>query len=263
MNTTIEIPKPFKTRTADILDQSWCAVAEHSGIDYLLTEAQQFALGRRYSTPIVRFLNDYQILVVDCRAKSIKDLNATIFDLGGNVVGNFHVGDMIRDVTITKRTIAIGFADEGVLGDNPISNSGVAIFDLKGKFLHGYNSAATAGIFVMDCYCLCSAGGDEIAFVSYPTMQLIHWNAKTKHHSATTLPKIARGPCAIAIHQSKLYVIGSYHDKNTMLRIEDGSISALQIPRTTPTILRDGRFLLQSRNNLTVIDPEDLAKLPS
>lgn len=263
MNQTIEIPKPFKTRTADALDQSWCAVAEHSGIDYLFTESQKFALDRRYSTPIVRFLNDWQILIVDCRAKSIKDLNASIFDLSGNTVGNFHAGDMISDVTITKRTIAIGFHDEGVLGNNPVSKEGVAIFDLNGTFLHGYNSTATTGLFVMDCYCLCNAGGDEVTFVSYPSMQLIRWNAKSKHHAATALPNIARGPSAIAIHQSKLYIVGSYNDKNTMLRLVDNSVSSLRIPDVTPTILRDGRILLRSKNHLSVIEPEDLAKIPS
>lgn len=263
MQHTIEIPKPLKARTADVIGQSWCAIAEHSGVDYLLTETQKLTLNRRYSTPIVRFLNAWQILVVDCNSKSTKDRNATIFDLNGNVVGNFHAGNMISDVTITKRTIAIGYRDEGVLGDNLISNAGVAIFDLKGTFLHGYNSAATAGIFVMDCYCLCNAGGDEIAFVPYPTMQLIHWNAKTKHHAATGIPEEASGLSAIAIHQSKLYLVGSYRDKNTMLRIEGDSVSSFRIPCTTPTILRDGRFLLKSKNQLKIMDPEDLAELPS
>lgn len=263
MQYTIEIPTPLKVRDADVIGRTWCAIAEHSGVDYLLSESQRFALDRRYSFPKIRFLSESQILVVDCCAKSIKDPNATIFDLGGKVSGTFHAGDVISHVAVTKRTIAFGFHDEGVLGNNPVSNEGIAIFDLKGHFLHGYNSAATAGIVVMNCYCLCCAGGDEIAFVPYPSMQLVKWNAKAKHHSATSLPKEASGPSAIAIHQSKLYVIGSYHDKNAMLRIDGDTVTSLRVPQTTPNILRDGRFLLQSKNQLTTMDPEDLAELPS
>lgn len=259
----IEIAEPLKIRDADVIGQSWCAIAEHQGADYLLTETQRFALDRRYSFPKVRFLNEWQILVVDSRAKSIKDPNATIFDLGGKVSGTFHAGDVISHVAVTKRTIAVGFHDEGVLGNNSVSNEGVAIFDLKGKFLQGYNSAVIAGVEVMDCYCLCNAGGDEIAFVPYPSMHLVKWNAKAKCHSTTNLPKAASGPSAIAIHQSKLYVIGSHHDQNTMLRIDGDSVTPLKVPHTTPTILRDGRFLLQSKNQLTIMDPEDFVEPPS
>lgn len=255
----ITIPKPLKLRDADVLSKSWCAIAEHMGTDYLVTEAIQVALPRRYRSPRLSILDDEHVVVLDCVANSTNDQNGSILEKNGKIVFDFHAGQGISDVAATKRTIVVGYHDVGVMSDNKISNEGLAVFDHSGRFLTGYRSSTTERVDVMDCYCICNAGGEEIAFHSYPSLQLVKWVAMRKRHSFSEMPPIACGSAMIAIHNSILYAYSPYRKKSSLFRIADDALKLnLDFP-SRPVALRDGRILLLDKHSAKILEPDRIA----
>ena len=215
----IAIPKPLKLRDADVVGDNWFAIAEHMGTDYLMTEFLQVALLRRYRSPRIRLLDDEHVVLLDCVANSSSDQNGSILDKNGKAVVDFHAGDGVSDVVATKRTFVVGYHDDGVMSDNKISNEGLAVFDHRGRFLAGYRSSTTERVDVMDCYCICNAGGEEIAFHSYPSLQLVKWDAMRNRHSINEMPPITCGSAMIAIHNSILYAYSPYRNKSSLFRL--------------------------------------------
>ncbi len=254
----IAIPKPLKLRDADVFGDNWFAIAEHMGTDYLVTEFLQAPLLRRYRCPRIRLLNDEHLVLLDCVAHSNNDENGSIIDREGKAVVAFHAGQGVSDVVATKRTFVVGYHDYGVMSGNRISNEGLAVFDHNGRFHAGYRTATTESIDVMDCYCICNAGGDEIAFHSYPTLQLVKWNAMRKRHSVSEMPPIACGSAMIAIHNSILYAYSPYRHAGSLFRITDEAHKLKLDLSTRPVVLRDGRLLRLEKHCATILEPDQI-----
>ncbi|HWT06234.1 MAG TPA: hypothetical protein VN224_10790, partial [Xanthomonadales bacterium] len=79
--------------------------------------------------------------------------NAWVIDDDGTTRASFSIGDGIEDVLATGSQIVVTYFDEGVFGDDTLSQGGISAFGLRGEFLWGWNSSALADrLTVYDCY---------------------------------------------------------------------------------------------------------------
>ncbi|SFS50533.1 hypothetical protein [Marininema halotolerans] len=92
-----------------------------------------------------------------------QEKNAFIYNHRGRLLSSFHVGDAIEDVQAVGDHFWIGYMEEGVEGDNPLSREGVVCFNTKGKLLFSYLATAIKQGLpeVRDCYGLNASANGE------------------------------------------------------------------------------------------------------
>ncbi|MFZ5987722.1 MAG: hypothetical protein ACOYWZ_11435 [Bacillota bacterium] len=103
------------------------------------------------------------------------DLNGKIFDLNGNLIKEFLLGDGIQDMKVTdKNVIWTSYFDEGVFGNygwhNPIGSYGLRSWNQEGESIYIHNN--TDSHFICDCYALNVVSDNEVWFYYYTDLLL-------------------------------------------------------------------------------------------
>ncbi|MCX7748205.1 MAG: hypothetical protein N2645_15165 [Clostridia bacterium] len=122
----------------------------------------------------VQPIGDSNILLVCARSRyyghNKYDLNGKIFDLNGNLIKEFLLGDGIQDVKVSSGGIIwTSYFDEGVFGnygwDNPIGSCGLRAWNQNGETVYIYNNDGNN--FICDCYALNIVSDNEVWFYYY------------------------------------------------------------------------------------------------
>jgi hypothetical protein len=125
--------------------------------------------------PGIRWIDRSRVLLFDRRSdKGIE--NALIVDESGRTCLRFAIGDAVSDVICTETCLVVMYFDEGVFGDDPLSNSGVAIFDHDGRYLWGWNNTMSAAKpQVVDCYAGVAADSNTVGILMYTSFNGAHY----------------------------------------------------------------------------------------
>lgn len=175
-------------------------------------------------------------LLVQARASSPADLNASVFGVGGDRLGSFHVGDGIEDVqTTADGRIWASYFDEGVLAKDGPNTAGLACFDAAGRCVFRYDTAAMSPPSdvppIFDCYAL-NVASDRDAWLfhrlPYPLVQVRDGNI---HRAWSNLGQIAEvmGSRAFAVAGGKALSAGGCHARGRLFRIDLDTMDAEEI----------------------------------
>src|SRR5688572_28131449 len=138
----------------------WVAIRNAGNRTQAGSVAGFFTLPDELRFPLVRWIDHDRLLVVGARARR-DDANARVFTRAGEELHRFHAGDAIQDVLIAGERIVVTYFDEAFGGDIP-SGEGVAIFSTAGVFEFGYRSGVGGAVDIVDCYCACLGGPQEL-----------------------------------------------------------------------------------------------------
>lgn len=98
--------------------------------------------------------------------------NARVVNRNGTPQREFPLGDGIASVQATAEgVIWTSSFDEGVYGDDPAGQSGLAAWDARGSCLYEYSPGIAGPID--DCYAMNVASGQEVWIFSYSGMELV------------------------------------------------------------------------------------------
>jgi hypothetical protein len=126
--------------------------------------------------PIIQSFPDGDLLVVDRRCATSRDgvpeTNARVYGAAGEIRRAFTLGDGIEHALVDDAgTIWVGYFDEGIYGESPISASGLARFDASGDVRWSYEPPD--GLFIDDCYCL-NVSGQDVWTSYYSGFPIVH-----------------------------------------------------------------------------------------
>jgi hypothetical protein len=242
IQTSQVLPLPFAVsqllyQALDVnADGAWLAVSKSWRGLRLRTAVTDAPLRLKLHYASVRWLDD-KALVVASRIQSPGDINAWVIDpRNGNILTSFSVGDGVNDVVVLEDFIAVSYFDEGVYGDNPLSNEGVSIFDRNGLFQWGYTSEIADSALIDDCYAICKIGPNAISFCAYSDFTLVELNLTTRQHKVTAIPGQLHGCGAITTLQDKTIFHGP-HPEDRNFRLERTRTFALDKADKTITKL--------------------------
>ncbi|WP_259347277.1 hypothetical protein [Niallia taxi] len=128
---------------------------------------------------MVDFFSDGTILIVQSRCNGDGEnlgRNARRYNLNGQLISAFTLGDGINDVQIDETdTIWVSYFDEGVFGDytygEPMGSDGLVAYSIEGQKLWG------AGHYeIAECYALNVVHSKEVYFYYYDDFHLVQLN---------------------------------------------------------------------------------------
>jgi hypothetical protein len=168
-------------------------------------------MGEVSPDPIIQSFPGGDLLVVDRRCATSRDgvpeSNARVYGAAGELRRAFTLGDGIAHALVDDAgTIWVGYFDEGIYGDSPISASGVARFDASGDVRWSYEPPE--GLFVDDCYCL-NVSGQDVWTSYYSGFPIVHI-----HDQAITgvWRNVVIGARALAVANDRVLLVGGYRD---------------------------------------------------
>jgi hypothetical protein len=140
-------------------------VASGTDVHFPRSNSVQRLFPMRY--PLVRWIGQAKVLLLDARSEG-STLNASIVDEGGRPIVRFSIGDAVEDVVWVDNYIVATYFDEGVFGNHPLSQEGIAILSETGELLWGWNSSPlgqTAPVY--DCYAAARGSGNTLGALIY------------------------------------------------------------------------------------------------
>ncbi len=170
----------------------------------------------------VNFLPNKEILLICGRSryKSEKEIdrNARIYNLSGEFLRDFIIGDGIQDVKIdTKGNIWASYFDEGIFGNygwnNPIGISGLICWNKEGEKVWEFEPTDELD-HMSDCYAMNIDSHNNTWFYYYTKFPLVKLDNSKKIVFWET--KI-RGSNSLNIYDNKILMADGYDDKNFVL----------------------------------------------
>jgi len=149
--------------------------------------------------------------------------NGRVYSRDGSPLRELHLGDSIEHVQTTlKDAIWTAYFDEGVFGDDPVSNHGLAAWDADGECTYRFHPDAAGLDYICDCYALNVADDRETWLYYYNQFPLVLLRGR----------RIARywhvpisGASAFAARGEHALFTGGYGERDTLtlLRLEDAA----------------------------------------
>jgi hypothetical protein len=129
----------------------------------------------------VQPLPEAEFLLVCARVRG-ETKNARVFDSNGTLKRDFTLGDGIQHLqTTADGQIWVGYFDEGVFGDTPISQNGINCFDKFGNLVYAHTDESIA-----DCYALNVISNKEVwscYYTDFPLVQIENYRVKNTWQS--------------------------------------------------------------------------------
>jgi hypothetical protein len=197
------------------------ATFDKNGSKYLLWNEMEIKLPKFLVNPSLRFVDESRVLVFDVRTNG-KSENAVIVSAEGRVVTKFQAGDGIQDVGCRNGMIFVTYFDEGIFGNVPPSQEGVAIFSNEGALIAGFMGKFGPRVDIVDCYCACWGGSESLWFCSYTGFPLVEWNLKTNHINVLKLPDFLHYPAGMSTDKSGFYFHNGPKFRDAIVRWKPG-----------------------------------------
>ncbi|ACU07064.1 hypothetical protein FIC_00609 [Flavobacteriaceae bacterium 3519-10] len=206
--------------------------------------------------PIIRRLNNETFLIADSRTDN--SVNGYIYNFGGQLVKSFLVGDGIENIVVHRDKIVITYFDEGVLGDDGPNNDGLAVFNFSGGQIFGFNSSKIYGN-ILDCYCICMHGANEILFYAYTDLKVFELNLDTFKVESFETPNDFLGTSAISSTADKIIFHSSYDDKRSFFLWDRNKSEVIKFGDYSPRLtgIKNGKFLIYGDSGYTIVSPTE------
>ncbi|QBH97992.1 hypothetical protein EKN56_17280 [Limnobaculum zhutongyuii] len=157
----------------------------------------------------VQILDEQHILLVGARCHynhGDPEKNAEVYNLDGQRVRRFTLGDGIEDINVTTDgAIWVSYFDEGVFGNygwgQPLGQYGLVKFNAEGNVLWQAEQ-----FDICDCYAVNAESEHSFWFYYYSDFQLVHLNKL----QATSYRVPVQGSHAFALSHPYLIMVGGY-----------------------------------------------------
>ena len=250
VTTNIELDGEVLVDIDVLTDNSYIAITDKGSVVFPFDKIE---LRQLFKFPIIRQLTDNSFLVADSRTD--KTDNCFIYDLKGNVLGQFFVGDGIQDIEVLRNRIIITYFDEGVFGTDGPNNEGLVLFDFNGKILFKYNEKHGDQI-ISDCYCICKHGVNRILFLPYTDFPLIELNLDTGEEKKFEIPEQLKGSNGLTSTTDSIIFHSPYEDKRGLYKWRTGDKGIEKIGEYSEGLrgLKNGRFISVGQKGFTILD---------
>ena len=211
---------------------------------------------KEFHFPKIRRLDTSTFLIADTRTDKLP--NGHIYNFDGQLIKSFLIVDGIQDIIVHNKKIITTYFDEGVFGYNGPNNDGLAIFDLFGHQLFGFNSSIeTMGID--DCYCICKHQSSTLLFYAYSDCKVYELNVDNFEFTSFETPEDFLGASAISSTNDKIIFHSSYHEKTSFFSWDKDKNEALKFGNYSPLLkgIGNGKFLAFGDNGFTIINSVD------
>jgi hypothetical protein len=183
-------------------------------------ETHLSALTARF--PHLAALPDGGFLVADSRSRE-GDEQVRVFDALGRPSWTFRVGDAVEHLlTDAAGDLWVGYFDEGVYGDDPLSAPGLRHWRSTGESVWSYQPVAGAD-WISDCYAL-NVSGHTAWACTYTGFPLLEIGAG---HAIRVRKNPVQGVKGLAVHGDRAVLFGGYgedHDRLVDCRLTDGAV---------------------------------------
>lgn len=243
-------------RDFDVLcDGSWVGVFQREdGVYIAHSDGREFRLKQSVRYPVVRALNRDRVIVLDARKRS-NTPGAFLFSADGKLDHAFSAGDGIQDVVVLGDLIAVTYFDEGVFGDFPPSEQGIAFFDFQGQLFAGYQALfGSRAVRIVDCYSACRVDPQTLAFSAYTGFPLVRVHPRTSTQEVVELPRRLHGASALCVRGDLTFFFSPYDRIGVILSWQPGA-KPKEVARHPGHLrgLEDGRFLAVGEHGFTVL----------
>lgn len=160
---------------------------------------------------MAKIIDEEKILVVIHRPATIE--NALIIDYSGNCKVKFNIGTSINDIKINGKKIMVSYFDEGILSGDQPDNDALAIFNLKGKQVFGFNSS-TLHNKLIDCYCIANLGIGKIIFNGYGNFSMQELDLNTLNVVSHRTPSVCLGAQSVSTRGGDIIFHSTYGYKS-------------------------------------------------
>lgn len=178
----------------------------------------------------VQPLREGRWLLVRGRSGGRSDHNAHLFENNGTPGLKFHSGDGIADVQATERgRVWVSYFDEGVFGDDPLSQSGLACFDQDGTPVIRLGDLPDPVLRSMaDCYAMnvCSDRETWLYFYTdFPLVRLMDGKVAGSWRMPVT------GSHGVAVDRERVLLAGNYDRRESLFL---GRLDTLEFEELMP-----------------------------
>jgi hypothetical protein len=181
--------------------------------------------------PMVQTFSDGAVLLVSSLRRN--DDNARVYSPRGQLLGTFALGDAIQHVAVgAGDSIWVGYFDEGIYGEDPLSHSGVARFDRDGRKEWGFNENRGDAPFVDSCYAL-SVGPGGAWTCSYSEFDLVNIRGndfRSWKQPIRSVVALALGADRVLLHGSEVNRVGDWLGRLSEDAVEDVRRVTLRLP---------------------------------
>jgi hypothetical protein len=234
----------------------WVGVFRFEGKMTIRFRDRTIAVPRPIRFPKVRWLDEHRIALVDARAKP-REPNAWVMYDATSEVSAFCAGDGVKDVLARDDRVVVTYFDQGVFGDVPPAQEGLAVFNGRGDFLAGYQTRlGPNAVDIADCYAACWDDGLRIAFSPYTGFPFVRLDLQTFAQEVLSTPKRLHGPAALSTAGDVALFYGPYADKRAVLSWRSRSDGAVAVAGQHPGPLRGlegGRFISHGSSGFTIV----------
>ncbi|GAB3839554.1 hypothetical protein [Hymenobacter jeollabukensis] len=208
-------------------------------------------LKRPFQFPLIRRVDAGHFLIVEAR-RNQQD-NAFLFSAAGDLLLSFDAGDAVEEVVVQANYIVISYFDEAA-GEPPPAGDGLAVFDLNGRQLFGFNSSQAE--FILDCYALCPEGADSVLFYPNPEFNLCELRLTDFRLQQWPTPVDFQGSMALTNSRGNVVFWGSYKDKTSFYwwNRHDRVTRFGNVPVDRARGIGNGKFLTHDARSFTIID---------
>ena len=179
-------------------------------------------------------LPDGGFVVAAARSRP-SEQHVQVFDALGRVSWTFRVGDAIEHLLADESgALWVGYFDEGIFGDDPLSVPGLRRWGIHGEELWTHDWRADGEI--SDCYAL-NVHGTHAWACTYHLFSVL----EIRPDRGTTVVRANKvhGAKALAVHGERVVFFSGYgenHDRFVNAELSDGEVR----PRTTRRLTRPG-----------------------
>jgi hypothetical protein len=219
----------------------------------VITNDTSLTIDKEFSFPIIRRLDSTTFLIADARTDKLS--NGHIYNFNGQLIKSFLIGDAIQDIIVHNKKIIATYFDEGVFGDDGPNNDGLAIFDLLGQQLFGFNSSVE-GFKIDDCYCICKHTSNTVLFYEYSDFKLCELNVDTFELTSFDTPNDFLGASAISSTTEKIIFHSSYDYKTSFFSWDKEKNEVVKFGNYSPLLkgIGNGKFLAFGDKGFTIIN---------
>ena len=222
----------------------------------VLTNDNSLTIDKEIRFPIIRRLDLETFLIADSRTDKLS--NGHIYNFNGKLIKSFLIGDGLQDILVHNKKIVATYFDEGVFGDDGPNNDGLAIFDLDGHQIFGYNSSVEK-LGIDDCYCICKHKSNTVLFYAYSDFEVCELNVDTFKTTSFDTPTDFSGASAISSQAENIIFHSSYNDKTSFFYWDKEKNEVIKFGNYSPLLkgIGDGKFLAYGDNGFTIINSVD------
>lgn len=203
---------------------------------------------------MAKIINEENILIVLEHSLSVE--NALIIDYTGNCKVRFNIGTSINDIKINGKKIIVSYFDEGVLGGNRPDYDALAIFNLNGKQIFGFNST-TLYDQLIDCYCVANLGIGKIIFNGYGNFLLQELDLNTLDTVTHEIPPICIGARSVSTMADNVIFHSTYKDKTSFFvwNLQSGEYQRVDSEFKNLQSTEHGAFYKVDKKSFTLVHP--------